>query len=139
MVDDIPGWRGGIQEMDLNPQMQKAFGLSNRTTAYNLAHQALNPSIIKSLGNAAYMAYMPKAYIGGEGSPIRYPAINGWTTYLRGKKEEIGGMLGSELDQRLLHPREPKASTPYQDTKSVGDYKPKDRLRSEVDKKVGGC
>ena len=136
LLDDIKGWEGGIQEMDLNPQVASLFGYSNRSVSYNLAHQPLMPDMVKQLSNASYMAYMPLSYIPNNATSNRLPEIAGWTSWNKAMQGDAKVMLGHELNLNLLQSKAPNvAKSPFK------DVQPKGEGREDINNRINekGC
>ena len=116
LLDDIIGWGGGIQEMELNPQIAALFGANTRSLAYNLSHQPLIPEMATEMANASYLSYMPMGYISNTVTPNRYPGISGWNSYNKAVQGDAMVLLGHNLNLRLLKNKVPNISTsPYKD------------------------
>ena len=120
LIDDIKGWEGGMQEMEINPQVAALFGYNNKSLSYNLAHQPLIPEISGKLSELSYLSYMPMGYISNTIHGNRHPSITGWNSYNKAVQADATALLGHGLNLRLLKNKVPNVvESPYKNIQGV--------------------
>jgi len=120
LIDDMPFWTESVQEVSLNPGLYQVFGVPNKSLAQNLATEVFSPNIVRELGQASMMSYMPTGYIPSHTMSTRYPGITGWKSFTKAVEGDARILLGNQADLNLLRPKAPISErAPYKDIHST--------------------
>ena len=98
-----------IQEVDVNPNLQKMFGMADDVFGlnYQLSNQPVNPGAMMEVIRNSQRDFMPVGYVPNHYTGM-HPRIRGWKSWNEAMATDLQIMLGDLAKKNYLHVDVPK-------------------------------
>lgn len=98
-----------IQEVDVNPNLQKMFGMADDVFGlnYQLSNQPVNPGAMMEVLKNSQRGFMPVGYVPNHYTGM-HPRIRGWKSWNEATATDLQIMLGDLAKKNYLHVDVPK-------------------------------